>query len=64
MLNNIDKEKKLHHWFSQLTQIPHKDTNTPKNDPYRRERDIHSIIGELYNSLPKTSTKGNSKYHR
>lgn len=64
MLNDIDKEKKLHHWFSQLTQIPHKDTKTPKNDPYERERDIWSIIKELYNSLPTTSTKGNSKYHR
>jgi len=64
MLNDIDKEKKLHHWFSQLTQIPHDDTHTPKNDPYRRERDIHSIVRELYNSLPTTSTKGNSKYHK
>lgn len=63
MLNNIDKEKKLHHWFSQLTQIPNKDTHDLNNDSHRRERDIHSIIKELYNSLPYTSTKGKSKYH-
>lgn len=57
-----DKER-LHEWYSQLTQIPHTDT-TYKNNPYRREGDLSSLIRELYHLIPTDSTKGNSQYHR
>tara|TARA_B100001939_G_C16933147_1_gene614826 strand:+ start:2123 stop:2317 length:195 start_codon:yes stop_codon:yes gene_type:complete len=60
--NNIDKSKEdgLQEWYQEITSTPH-NTNT---NPHRRERDIHSILGNLLKLFPTNSTKGTSKYHR
>ena len=58
----MKEKERLYEWYSQLTQIPHTDT-TYSNNPYRRERDLSSLIRELYD-IPTDSTKGNSQYHR
>lgn len=63
--NNEDrsKEEGLNEWFSEFINTDTQHT-TLKGNPHRRERDLYSTIRKLYNSLPTTSSKGVSQYHR
>ena len=62
MLNNLDKEERLHEWYSDLINSTH--TNTTHNtNTHRRERDLFSIWESIKKFFPRSSTKGNSKYH-
>ena len=51
MLNNIDKEQRVHEWYS----VDIKKDTTP---PYKRGRVLYRIWERVKTLLPFTSTKG------
>lgn len=63
MFNNLDKEQRLHEWYSDII-INSTHTNTTYNtNTHRRERDLFSTWESIKKFFPRSSTKGNSKYH-
>ena len=63
MFNNLDKEQRLHEWFSDIINSTHTDTHTYNTNTHRRERDLYSEWESIKKFFPQSSTKGNSKYH-